>query len=118
MNLYRNLAFGHRLETGRLPIPPPDYFATFRLPPELLTVPTHDLERFILSQRTYSIFVPLYFGLISLFLILLPFYFGTNLLIFKYEFFKGTGFFVADDRLELSTLGYEPNVLPLHQSAI
>ena len=44
-------------------ITPPDYFATFRLPPELLTVPTHDLERFILSQRTYSIFVPLYFGL-------------------------------------------------------
>ena len=82
-------------------IPPPDYFATFRLPPELLTVPTHDLERFILSQRTYSIFVPLYFGLISLFLILLPFYFGTNLLIFKYEFFKGTGYLVADDRLEL-----------------
>ena len=64
-------------------------------------MPTHDLERFILSQRTYSIFVPLYFGLISLFLILIPFYFGTNLLIFKYEFFKGTGFFVADDRLEL-----------------
>ena len=82
-------------------IPPPDYFATFRLPPELLTVPTHDLERFILSQRTYSIFVPLYFGLISLFLILIPFYFGTNLLIFKYEFFKGTGYLVADDRLEL-----------------
>ena len=27
-------------------------------------MPTHDLERFILSQRTYSIFVPLYFGLL------------------------------------------------------
>ena len=28
------------------------------------------------------------------------------------------GTLVADDRLELSTLGYEPSVLPLHQSAI
>lgn len=27
-------------------------------------------------------------------------------------------YLVADDRLELSTLGYEPSVLPLHQSAI
>jgi hypothetical protein len=34
----------------------------------------------------------------------------------SYGMLRGT--FVADDRLELPTLGYEPNVLPLHQSTI
>ena len=45
---------------------------------------------FTLLLHTFT-HVLLLHHLTILFLILLPFYFGTNLLIFKYEFFKGTG---------------------------
>ena len=63
-------------------------------------------------------FDPLYFGLMSLFLILLPFYFGTNLLIFKYEFFKGTGNLLRELDSNQRPQGYEPCKLPLLYPAI
>jgi hypothetical protein len=50
------------------------------------------------------LFDPVYLGPIFLFLILIPFYFGTNLLIFKYEFYKGTGCFCCERRIRTSDL--------------